>query len=207
MYLIDVISTFSIIVPAVAGALLFKKVPRTLKILCLYIFAALLTEAFIFILSYNGANNLFLFHLFTYLEYTSVALIFYSLAYSKLWKWIIVIVSLGFILYSVINVIFYESIFEFNSNQRYVQAIIIIVFCVGYFVELLRNVQHMYLERHPYFVFASSYLIYISGTIFLFLFSKDFMGNAVNKYWAFHGVLNIWLNLSYVAVLWLGRKI
>lgn len=42
---------------------------------------------------------------------------------------------------------------------------------------------------------------------FLFLVSKELMEAEVDKYWALHGILNIWLNLSYAVVLWQGRKL
>ncbi len=207
MHLIDIISTYSIIVPVLAGALLFRNLPKQLKTLCLYIFLAFTLEMAIWITASASINNLFLFHAFTYVEFIFLSMVFYQLADLLIWKRVILWLLLLFCVFSIVNSIFYESILEFNSNQRYVAGIMGFVLIVGYFAKLIRKAEHIYLERHPYFILAASYLLYFSGTFFLFLVSKEFMGADIAKYWSLHGVLNIFLNLSYIAVLWQGRKV
>lgn len=164
MHLIDVISSYSILVPALAGAFLFKQVPKVLKVLCVYIFVAFAIEVAIFITAYWGMHNLFLFHAYTYFEYVNVAIIFYLLAETKVWKRTILFLSIGFLSFSAINSLYFEELEQFNSNQRYLHGIVIIIFCAGYFTKLIKKLDHIYLEKHPYFIYTGSYLIYVSGT-------------------------------------------
>ena len=196
---------YSVWAPFIAGALLIKRLTFELRLLVLLVMCKLVLELLANYLGSHGIHNLFLSHIYSYIEFSLMATIFYRLARIHTWKMFILISSIGFIIFSIINLIYFESFEEFNSNQRYLEGILIFVFCVGYFFKLIKKAEHVFLERHPYFILAASYLFYISGTLFLFLSSKNFMGADLHKYWEMHGLMNIWLNLSFVAVFWKGQ--
>lgn len=203
---INLISFYSILAPTLVGVFLFKRLPRLCKYLCILIFSLAIFEFVGEIASNYLGTNLFLFHLYTYVEFGIIAFIFYNLSKEVVWKRIILIFAIIFALFSIINLTFIETLLQFNSNQRYLEGIMILIFCVGYYTKLLRKAENIYLEKHPFFWLTSGYFIYFAGTLFLFLFSRELMENNNAAFWSLHGILNIFLNLIYVLTLWLGSK-
>jgi hypothetical protein len=159
-------------------------------------------------------NNLPIFHSYSYLEYGVVAFIFYKKAKILTWRKTILALSIFYYAFSIINVLNWESIWEFNSNQRFVEAILIFIVLVGFFVQLLRNVEDVYFERNPYFWLSTGYFIYFAGTLFVFLFEKKFTEYAIampkeeyiDYHGYIHGVIFILLILHYSMFLWLKEK-
>ena len=203
---INTISFYSVLAPTLVGVFLFKSLPRILKHLCILIFSLTAFEFLSLTANKYLGTNLFLFHLFTYIEFGVIATIYYSLSKEILWKRIVLTFTILFVLFSIINLTYFETFIQFNSNQRYVEGIMVLIFCIGYYTKLLREAENIYLEKHPYFWLTSGYLIYFAGTLFLFLFSRELMENSDSSYWSLHGMLNIFLNLIYVITLWLGSK-
>ena len=190
------------------GAIVYSKISGgVLKQLFRLIIITLFIEFIARVLFERGMNNMFLFHLYTFVEFGFVSAIFYLLSRSEAWKKLILIVSSLFVVFSILNLLFFEGIEQFNSNQRYFECISVFVYCVGYYLGVLRSSESFFLEREPMFWLTSGYLLYFSGTLFLFLYTKSFMDVGKElRYWELHGILNIWLNVIYSFVLWLGTR-
>lgn len=201
-----VITTLSVIAPAFLGAIFFRGLSRTLKILSCFLFITVISEGISLVLYTKGMNNLFLFHAYAYLELGFTSIIFYRLTSSQNWRLIIKLLLAGFIIFSVLNSIFLEGFYEFNANQLYLESMIILVLCVGYFTETMRKTEYIYLERNPYFWLASSFLIYFAGNSLLFLFEDILDGGGTGSYWNLHSALNLCLNLGTAVSIWIGRK-
>ena len=203
---LTVISSLSIIVPVLLGAILFRRLNPVLRLLACFLFVSVLFEGIAFTLYNKGMNNLFLFHAYAYVELGFITTIFYRLTTNSNWRLVIKLLIAGFLVFSAINLILFESIFEFNANQRYLECIIILVLCIGYFTELIHKAEHIYLEKNPYFWLASTYLIYFAGNSLLFLFYYKLSDDGTDSYWDLHSTLNLCLNLGSTVVLWMGRK-
>lgn len=199
-------SMVSILPPAIAGAFFLKTLPNPLKILVIFIFTTLSLEAASYILYLRGQNNMFLFHAHSFIELAFLSVMYWLLLNSRLWNWVIRALLLAFVVFSALNMAFYEGSQEFNANQRYAEGIIVLVFVFGYLNKLISNKEYGYIENHPYFILTIALLLYFFGTLFLFLFGKLLLSDS-NGYWAIHGFLNITLNLMNTFVLWKAYKI
>jgi len=152
-----------------------------------------------------GVHNVFLFHLYTPIEFAFVVFIFVYFFKGKL-------TSLGyfgiilFFLFCIVNVIFFESLNDFNSIPRGFEGLIVICLSIYFFFRLFIADEFIHLMKYPYFWLFSGWLLYFSGTFFLFIYSsKNAMG--INfTYLIIHSVLNIFLNIVYAYSLWLGNK-
>ena len=201
-----VISTLSALVPALVAAIFFRGLSQTLKILAYFLFFTIVSEGISLVLYTKVMNNLFLFHIYAYLELGTIALIFYRLSKSHNWRLMIKLLVAGFVVFSILNSIFLEGFLEFNSNQLYLECMVILVLCVGFFVEIMHKTEHVYLEKNPYFWLASSYMIYFAGNSLLFLFYNKMSDYSMDSYWDLHSTLNLCLNLGTTVSLWIGRK-
>ena len=204
---LNLISAYSIIAPILIGAIYLRSYSLVIRLLFFFVCLTGVLELASGIFMAYGINNLVFFHVHVYLEFTFIALIFFLTFDSITWRAITLGCAAIFYVYSAFNAIFYEAVDLFNSNQRYVEGLMILFFCTGYFISLMRRPVHRYLEKQPMFWLTSGFLIYFAGTLYLFLVSKELM--AINKlqYWTIHSVLNIGLNAIYVLAFLKERKL
>ncbi len=195
----------SIIAPTMVGAFLFRRLITELKTLFAFICITFVLEVIIRVFYELELNNMPFFHLYSFIEFGFITAIYYLLSQDPKWKKGILGIASVFILLSVYNLIYLEGITEFNSNQRYVEGVTLLVFFFGYFFQLMSRPRKEFLESHPFFILTLGLLAYFTGTLLLFLFSKELLSRSDNSYWALHGILNILLNLTYTIVLWKGR--
>lgn len=204
---LHVISAFSIMAPILIGAIYFRKLSFTIRLLFAFVLVTGLLELLSGVMMYANMNNLFLFHLHVYLEFITIAVIYFLTYDSVLWRGVALVSIAFFLVFSLFNALFVEHMGDFNSNQRYVEGLLVIFMCVGYFISLLRRPIHRYLERQPMFWLTSGFLIYFAGTLYLFLFSKELMAINDFHFWQIHAILNIGLNAIYVVAFLKERKL
>lgn len=204
---LNVISAWSILVPIAIGMLYVRSYSFTIRLLFIFVCITGLLELVSGVMMSFGVNNLILFHLHVYLEFIFISVIFYLTYDSFFWRAVSLSFLAIFLVYSFINITFYEGLQLFNSNQRYIEGLMIIFMCAGYFISLMRRPIHRYLEKQPMFWLTSGFLIYFSGTLYLFLFSKELMAINDFQYWEIHAVLNIGLNTIYVVAFLKERKL
>ena len=200
------ISSYSVVIPVILGILYFKNRTNALKILSAFVVVGLLTELINNICFYNQINNMPVFHVYTYIEFTVISSIFFLILESKRLKMTVIGLMLAFYIFSAINLIYWESLIDFNSNQFAVEALIIFTYCITYYSQLMKNPEIIHLENHPYFILVSGYFIYFSGTFTLFISSKELLLTNNEGYWMLNSILNTLLNITYAIVLWKSRK-
>lgn len=122
--------------------------------------------------------------------------------------------SISFYIFSICNLIWWESIWSFNSNQRFFEGILILVILIGFFIQLMRTAEEIYFEKDPYFWLSTGFLIYFTGTLFIFLFEKKFVDywlaspkeEYIDYHSYIHGIIFIILILHYSVFLWMRKK-
>ena len=198
-------SACSILLPVLAVFLTLTRQNKTLIRLSVFILVTAVLETIAKIYVHYGVNNMFLFHIYSYIEVFGLAWIFYDLV--KNWmRRAIVILVLIYLIFSLINISSWESLVEFNSNQRYVGGVAIIAMTLLYFNTLFVDAKIQRIEEDHYFWFSSILLIYTAGTLFLFILGKQVHTEDNYMYWDLHSVLNIILNIGFTLTLWMGTR-
>ncbi len=119
---------------------IYKKLPREMKYFSWFIFVSFTVQVIASILYYNSENNLPLLHIYTVVGFVCL-IIFYNQIFDGLIKpKILWILSAVFVLYSVINSIFIQDIYTFNSYALSVEAVIIIILSLTAFVFLMNDI-------------------------------------------------------------------
>ncbi|MFK7784125.1 MAG: hypothetical protein AB8B56_03355 [Crocinitomicaceae bacterium] len=199
------LSALTILIPLATAGISFSKLNKTLKKLSVFVILSACTEASAILLGSLGVNNMPVSHIFTFLQVLIFAWIFVEI-FSGWGKRVVQSLLALFIGFSILNWILWENFVDFNSNQRYVAAIVLIVFCTGYFVHIFVKTSIERIERDPYFWMCASLLLYTTGTLFLFIFGQEILRTDHHTYINVNGVLNILLNTGLTITLWLGRK-
>lgn len=201
------LSSFSILLPSLLGIAFFKSLYPMLKLLIVFIVLTAGLELWVTLLHYHGTNNMFLFHLHTYLEFTVFSTIFLRLLKGRR-NMIIVIgliaVFLGYLMYTLVNG---ETFERLNWFIRVLESAILITFALMYIRREFIRLDQRNLKMNPYFVLSAGLLIYFFGTLTIFLFFQLMNDDQFTSVWVVHSLLNIFLNIIYASVIWQGSRV
>lgn len=164
-------------------------------------------EALAFVFEYAGINNLPLLHVYTLGEFILFSFFYRSLIlkptlFSRFFWYIVVIGSILIIA----NSLFVQSIFDFNSIAKTAVQIILIGYAVLYFYNLVADDQFSQLKSKSIRLVNSAVIIYYSGSLFIFMFSRISFGNEdlYTVFWIFNAFLNLSFHLLILFALWIA---
>ncbi len=201
------ISIASILPPSLLSIIKYKVLPRPIILLSWFLYGSCLIELIAYMLFQFKVNNMFVYHIHTTWEFAYLAGIYYNVVGNRgNLKKTIFILGITFGIFSVLNLVLWESLFEFNSYQRGIEYLIVMIFLIFHFSTLLKRKKAENLELHPYFILSLGYFIYFSGTIFLFLNVNNLLQLGRLNEWGLHSILNIFINVIYFIVIWKSSK-
>lgn len=203
------VAGYFVIPVTLIAALRFRSANFEQKKLCYLTFLCCFIELFSLtaIKLFNG-NNLPLLHVFTVLEFGLIVSMFKRSLNVYLSKIGIYLLIGLFTIFSLLNSVFYESIFTFNAFARAVEALIIILLSLLYFYSTLRNMTEKDLVSSPMFWISSGVLLYFSASLFIFIYSNILFGETKNSFtiWGLHAIMSIILYIFYTIALWVKPK-
>lgn len=155
-----------------------------------------------FLLSILSDFGTEIFKLFDILNYPSNVYIILSLpaltliyfyALGKIHRRIFTLTNIIFIIFGIVNLLFFQKS-AINSYTNALLSLIIIIYCVYYFFWLIKELPAVHLTKLPMFWINSAFLLYYAGNFFLFL-STSYLINVLNNnllvYWTLHNILGI----------------
>jgi hypothetical protein len=190
------LSQLSSFAPFLGGLFKFKHLKRDTKILFAFFTVALITEAIVKILAYNKINNLWLFHVFTIVEYSFWVIVFSFWQKEHNVKKILKVSILIFAIIWLVNLIFsIERFSEYNNVSRSIESILLTAIAL---FTIYNSYLESYVELYKNYIFCFSIgvLIYFSGN-FLFFSLGSSIVNGIDV-GTIHSILNISANLCYL---------
>lgn len=138
-------------------------------------------------------NNIWGFRLFTILEYTLLCYFLYSILTTRVLKRILVYLSISFYF-----VCFYDGLYSksrtFDSLPSGYSALLLIFFSLFSLYELLRSADQSFVYERTKFWFTTAYIIYFSGTFFIFISAQGNFENPI--YFSFFQSLNDFFTIA-----------
>jgi len=167
----------SALLPVVAGFIYYSKLSKAMHRLIVYLCIAQLINIGGIYMAHHNKNNLPLLHFYTMFELLAV-MWYYREAFSTRWanRWTTVLMIIYPVL-CVINFSFFQSIYQFNTYTRPLEAIIIIVFSIIY-VAGHGELDHKKSINHAGRWVASGFLLYFCSSLFQFIFSNEISHHA-----------------------------
>lgn len=186
-------------------SLKFKQLNTPFKHLYYYLLLNLAIEISAIIFISCGLNNLPLLHIYTLGEFILFSHFFRSiivkpsLFQKRYWYF----VGIGTVLI-IANSLFIQSIFEFNTFAKSFVQITIISYCVFYFYNLLEGTNYSQRSSRSLRLLISGIIIYYSGSLFIFMFSRTSFGNEEPYifFWVFNSLLNVIFHVMIFTALW-----
>jgi hypothetical protein len=204
-----VISTYCF--PIVIGLALLtqRRLPFGAKILWIYLLFTIVVEIMSVVLATNGINNLWLYRIYLYVEFTFPTILFFNQFSKQRSKRIIVFAfSMAVIFTSFTN--FFDDWQSHASIQTGITFAYITFIIISYFIEMFRTEKVFNPFKDIYFVIGAGLLLGHSCTlIYNVLFdhlASGYFGPEVNSILnALNWCLIVFYNLLYSYTLWISR--
>ena len=186
----------------------YRKFEKKFRIFSWFIICSFIIQAIALVLWFRRENNMPLLHIYVPLGFVLLAWFYQAVLERLINKGIIVAVALLFLCFSVVNSLFFENIFIFNSHALTVESVLLIIFSIFTFIVLLnRQLQSITRGvRQSLSWINSGILIYYSSTLLLFYFSNYVMHHysvsvSANT-WMFHSFASIIMYSCFLVGLW-----
>lgn len=166
---------------------------------------ALIVELTSVTLWFMGINNHYIFHFYAPIEF-----VLFTSIYKRHLEGVIKPIYFqgltgSFVLFAVINTLFFQGLREFNSHVTFVECLLLIALAFTYFYVMLRDLKYRKLERNPMFWINVSVLTYFSGALVLFHLANELIPESMairGLVWGVHAIFNIVHYLLFGIALW-----
>ncbi|EZH75019.1 hypothetical protein ATO12_09830 [Aquimarina atlantica] len=201
---LTLVASLILLAPLVILFFRFNALSLIQKKLSFIVILTVLVEIISWSLWYKKINNLPVYHFFTVIQFLLIVNIYRGALSQTFSKKFFTSLSIGFVVFAIINIVFFQDLLTFNSNATTLMGLIIIFLSLSYFYALLKEVKYSTLETNPMFWINSGFLIYFSSSLILF-----FMNNTLFKevteasliLWGLHAIINIVLTIFYIVAI------
>ncbi len=195
----------AVVIPIAAGLFKYRCCSKPIKIIFYYLLLNGAINILAVLLAGHKINNLPLLHLFTILEFLLLSRFYQSIFTSKWLKKAVGYTMVVFTLLCIVNFTFFQSIRQFNTNTRPLEALLL----MGYGLLFSARVANMDVDAkwssNPHNWANTAILLYFSGALFVFSFSNITSGRITGpKYhaldvliWNIHATLVLAMYLLF----------
>lgn len=167
----------SILIPIGICLINYKDAKKPAKFLFFYlVISGLINLAALILIRYK-LRNLPLLHLYTIVETVFLLGYFRSIFEEPKIKKIIAYIMICFPILCILNFVFLQSIYTFNTHTRPLEAIIVTFFCLLYFYKI--GFAENWLQK-PVYWFNAGILLYFPAAIIIFI-SSNYLISEGNK--------------------------
>ena len=186
-------------IPLIVGLSRWRRLSARQNVLVGYIgFVILFSIAAEFVGRYYG-NNLLLYHIYTFVEFSLLLYLFRSEKGRSLVFLLSAIPVIGAGLWSIMT-----RPFEFPDLFRTAESLVLIGFSLMFFYNALRHPDVQRIERTFIFWISGAVLLYFTGTLLLDIFSNYIASKSDQVYftvWTIHTIFNMILYALYAVAL------
>lgn len=198
-------SAYMIIAPILIGFLRFKKLEKHIKLLLCYMCVSAVVEMYGLLLVEKGTNNLFLFHISSFVEIIFLLFVYFRESETFLSKNYLYALLLINTFVALGDAFIWGSLKIFNAYSLTVGSVILIFVSIRYYYLLMKNLNVKRVERSAMFWVNTGVLIYYAGNLFTFAGTKFLSGYLSDFYlmWSLHSIMNIVMLLMFsTAFIW-----
>ncbi len=204
----EIISSFSVYIPFIAGLFLIKKLDKVMLVLVFQLGIATFTELLNMIFTSLVFSNLWIINIYTLIEALSL---FYILRQWQQKRWMKETAVVLFLIYFVSWIYFtfiFGTIFEFNGNEKAVKAVFLIFLSIYPMIGFSMDDKLPVYQNYKFWI-CSAILLYYSVSVVLFGTANLAIDNTIagEFIWIIHSFINIISNLIFAyGFLWYSRK-
>jgi hypothetical protein len=130
-----------------------------------------------------------------------ILMIIYRIEYTHLvFKRLADVVILSFTIFAIVNFWFIQGVHALNTSLFTVSSIVLMIFCLLYFYQVIQDLPEPYIERMVMFWVSAGVFFYFGTNLFLFLTVDRFILKADESFllsWGLHNGSNTVKNIIF----------
>jgi hypothetical protein len=199
-----VIVPVSILLPIYQAVKKYKQLPVELIYISWFLFASAISNVVSAYFASKTINNMPVMHVYTFVEFALLALFYKKLLNTKQSDRIINWLIPSFLVICVVNAIYFQSVLTYNTYTKSIEALIILILAITYFVKVLDNDDTEEKNVNVITYINSGLLIYFSGSFIWFVIFNLTIGNVGLGVimWSIHATLLLILYILIAIALW-----
>jgi hypothetical protein len=184
--------------PVIAAMSNYRQLDSTLKIVATYFLLSFLSDIGQLISQEMGVvNNHPIFHIYIIISVLFLGAMYYMAFFNQFLKKTIITLSVIALLMIIVNIIFNENIWDYPSVSNTVLSVMIIVFSLLYFYQLLNRQEFIHIEKQALFWINAGMLFYFALNVFLFMLFKQIIDAHQEAVYIVHNIINIIANILF----------
>lgn len=183
----------------------FKSYSHQLKTVSLYLLLSAITQAVSFAFWKAGINNFPILHIYTVLEYLLLLWFYSQILRGFIGDKAFVALFIVFPVFSIINSLFVEDIYTYNTYARSIEALIFIFLSISWFVKIVAEDEATREQGVAVNYISAGLLIYFASSITLFAYNSYIEEMKIvlrTNVWLIHTVLVTQLYILIAIGLW-----
>lgn len=197
------ISFYSIWLPFLSGAIIFRKLENSIRIFFSMISLGVIFEV---LGRLFNKNNLILLNFWDSIEFTLLLLMFSKWTYFKKYsRYFLIAIASNLIVRIILYYLGFESVEIIKSYASILSELIIILFGM-YTIYRLSKESKILIYQESKFYLLVGILLFYSGTSFVSLISLIVSPEDILPFWYIHGAANIIANILYTGCFLLQYK-
>ena len=179
---------------------LFYKRNRSLwvKVLFLYVIFSFLIDTLLLRLDTVSHRTVIynVLSVFTLIEYSVFSYVLYSIIDNRIFRAIILVSSGIFFVFAIFYFLTVKNN-TFDSLPASIESILIVAFSIFYLFDQMSKPQVIFIYQEPNFWFVVGFIIYFSGTLFLFIQASNLTKEVRDNFWKINLFSNIIKNILF----------
>jgi len=201
--LLQYISAGFVLVPLILGILKKNCLSRGLFSIFILLIVTFFIEIFNTFCFLNGMNNMFIFNIYTPIEFILFILFYKNFfdTFHRTFTHLILIIL--FLLIATFDTFFINDYLTVNNFSPSIESIVFIIYSLLAFFFVMKRLMYKNLLNTSFFWVNTAILIYFSGNLFLFLFSNHLQQNKHAEHLALYNIHSV-TNIIYYILISIG---
>jgi hypothetical protein len=206
--IIIIVSHIPVFAVALYALFIYTRLKVELKAFAWFLFCSGMLQLVSLIYWFLEKNNLFILHFLVPIGFVFLAAFYRNVLKGFLHPMILMVVAAGFVLFSVINTLYFQPLSVFNSNALTVECVLLVILSLSTYTLLLNKT----IINRDSKAFAginwinSGIFIYHSSTLLIFYFGEYITSNIdleLSRYtWVVHSAFSVIMYFCFWKGLW-----
>lgn len=193
-------SSLFVVIPLIIGIIRKTYLYKTTLTIFILLAVTFFIEIVNIFCSLRGINNMFIFDLFTPVEFILFALFYKSFFDTITKSYIHYIIIVLFLVTAAFDTFFINDLLTINNFSDSIECIVFILYSLIAFFFIMKRLMYENLLNTSFFWINIAILIYFAGNLFLFLFSSHLQQNDHAQYLALYNIHSVTNILYYILI-------
>lgn len=194
------------------GIFCFSSLGKLLKQFSYFLFLSVLIEFISTIMWWQGINNMALLHFYVSAGFVCIAFFYREVFNDVLNRKILPVIALLFVLFTILNAVFFQPLNRFSSNTLTVQSVFVIIFSLSTILLFMNSIvkESETPARKSIVWINSGFFIYYTSNLLIFyfgdIFTRLFPTYLNQRTWLLHSFFSITMYSCFMIALWKRPK-